>query len=489
MSEVEQYANLEKRANLVEDGITEERMGPFHVECEFDNAKLATFKVKADIKEKKKAANYSKKEEKRNPNFKLRKIGSATNGSQQSVKLEKNVYLTAAGGNDFKVSAKYKETVVVAPTTVKTRRKLWYQVMKMPCASAAGPHTTGITDSDINSVCEFTEDTFWDEEKKFYIKLKRSNPGSADSIGDLPVQSDSNDGAFISSCKSAWSLKDYKRYAFAIAFVNYIAEPKRERIRDEDVTSEVGGTISLQTDGYLWYGLDPADDASQVWLNSAELYWVPNGSTKSAVLPIPIDPGDVSIDDSSPDYADGGVVDIEIDTSDASKYPVHLAGTGTYLLDIDVKVVAGFSGGYFFGDKALCAIASRSYWDDRDGIEGTAIHEVGHGVGMVPTGEGRLPDSPKKLYGDKPEYLYGAANNDRGHQGPHCGKGVDWDDANEEWTGQPECVMFGSNMTHDGNLKPETFCSDCQKLVRKLDLSEESLATGAFGTVLDEWQP
>jgi hypothetical protein len=84
-----------------------------------------------------------------------------------------------------------------------------------------------------------------------------------------------------------------------------------------------------------------------------------------------------------------------------------------------------------------------------------AIHEIGHRIGMVASGEKKLPDKPATYY------LGG------GHVGDHCSKGVpagaNLDSAEAERLSQ--CVMFGAT-----NLKT-AFCGDCAPVVKKLDLS------------------
>ena len=82
----------------------------------------------------------------------------------------------------------------------------------------------------------------------------------------------------------------------------------------------------------------------------------------------------------------------------------------------------------------------------------------------------RLPDSApgKLLYGDNPGV------NNKGHQGPHClnGKKLEYSATDNTWSGEPLCVMFGSTGT-ETHRTPKEYCSECTKLVKKLDLAFE----------------
>ncbi|MBT8070341.1 MAG: hypothetical protein KJO80_07905, partial [Gammaproteobacteria bacterium] len=71
----------------------------------------------------------------------------------------------------------------------------------------------------------------------------------------------------------------------------------------------------------------------------------------------------------------------------------------------------------------------------------------------------------------------------------HCTKGAAWDATKargRRWSGNPGCVMFGSNAI-GANKAPKEFCSDCSKIVRKLDLSGATLKLGGFKVSMDEY--
>src|SRR5512143_2749325 len=107
----EQWVNLPKAGKYVEDGIpSQERLEAAHVECSFEKASQAGFRVR--IFPVGDHARYTAAESARNPNFRVRITGKATNDGAKKVRLEKDIFLTAAGGNEYKVQAKYKKKEV-----------------------------------------------------------------------------------------------------------------------------------------------------------------------------------------------------------------------------------------------------------------------------------------------------------------------------------------------------------------------------------------
>jgi hypothetical protein len=88
----------------------------------------------------------------------------------------------------------------------------------------------------------------------------------------------------------------------------------------------------------------------------------------------------------------------------------------------------------------------------------TMIHELGHKVGMVADGTGKLPDAVTSLY-----------NSSQGHVGNHCYKGnasgqARYDSSSDH--SKSKCVMYGAT-----NGK-SAFCANCKPALRKMDLSD-----------------
>jgi hypothetical protein len=86
------------------------------------------------------------------------------------------------------------------------------------------------------------------------------------------------------------------------------------------------------------------------------------------------------------------------------------------------------------------------------------VHELGHTVGMVANGTGKLPDAVATLY-----------TSAKGHVGNHCYNGnadgqARYDSATD--SANSTCVMYGAT-----NGK-SAFCDNCAPAVRKLDICD-----------------
>lgn len=465
MSKLKQWVNLPKNNGLVEDDITSiERLAQFHIECEFKKATQASFKVR--IYPTGNEAIYSKKEKQRNPNFKLRRYAKQANGSNKKIKLETDLFLPAAGGNSYKIEAKYKNTVVEAKKTVETRRRLYYQVISMKGV----PYP--------KSMSTF-EDAFKNEKGKFFIELKEKNNGRNRMDFIKTVQS-ANDGLFRTNARNVYDIKKYEPYAVAVVFSNYIAD-KANHINIDSADRSIPsrwthwGTYEVEVDltdsggnpVYLWHNLDPVDDAIQGWLNHAHFY--PDGAT----APIKIPNSHVSITGKNLG-AEGGYSRVKVEFKGAELRNMFSSLKGKIVLDLNI--VEGYSGGFSYTGLNLIAVATKAWWDKNSEKEMLQIlnHEMGHKVGMVAAGTARAPDKPPHLYGEN------RGVNDRGHRGPHCANGCNYNNATQTWSGIPKCVMYGATGLYDATTKvytasPDEFCPDCGKIVRKLDLDGANL--------------
>lgn len=467
---VEQWVNLTKDKKFVADEIdSKDRLGELHYEATFKKALLSQFKVK--IEPVGDQAKYSGGELSRNARFKIVHAHTVNNQGKQKVKAEATITLPAAGGNEFKVKAKFKDKVLEAAKTVVVRRKLFYQVMQMQGLAAAA--TTSM------------EQAFWNPGKKYFIKMKREGP-----VANIPLQHKLDDNAehnaFIAAARGAFALKAKGECAFAIVYVNYIASPEYFDHRGTypiDLGSRLfggssGSEITIPVDQYLWHGIDPADDAAKKWLINGRLEFQEAGTTTWRSLPLSRD--DFSVDTSTPAFAYGGHAKIKIRVDSAVGQNWFSRRKGQLRVRLDLNT-AGWVNGFAYTTIPLIAMAKKVLWGDQRApkLAYTLNHEVGHKIGMVPDGKGLLPDAPPTLYGDQ------RGVNDKGHQGPHCEKGAAY--AGGRWSGAPGCVMFGADGVWNGVSivdAPDAFCGECAKAVRKMDLHVTALRQGAFNQVL-----
>ncbi len=464
MAEFEQWVNLERDAKFVADGITSiERVGEaVHFKCTFKGNDLGSFRYRVVPEEE---AEYSRKEKGRNPHFKLRSgKGSTTNNGAGETTIENTVKLPAAGGNKYKIEVQWMDkggSTLKTSDTVVTRRRLFYQSIQMS-GLGAGAGDIGGMESDM-------EADYWDEPRKYYVKLLKKASTTIPLIktmrGEVVGGSTSiaNLDEMLNAAKPQYALSTYDPFAFVLVWSNYIAT-KGSTVVNQTVNvaapaatwSYAGTTFTLETGKFLWYQLDDTDDANQEWLRSIDCYYT-DAAGRPSHLRIPRDRASIA----GPAHRSlGGHSQIAIDLSAADMSVIRdhfVAGAGSIRFQVTVNVTIGWTNGFSLGGINLITVADKAVWDPRtrDGKAQTLMHELGHKVGMTPSGTGRLPRKPSCYY------------TGQGHQGPHCSKGASYNAATRTWAGSPQCVMYGASHA----ARPRTFCAECAPLVRKLDMS------------------
>ena len=469
MSELEQWVNLDDKADFVGDGIDDvKRIGAIHFKFTFKKAKPSKFRVR--LIPIGAAATYSDDERNRNEAFRARVTSSVLNnaGQAESV-MDKAVHLPAAGGNKYKLQAMHKDKVVDSPINVIVKRRLYYQVMAMRGMTA---HSTATMDS-----------AFLNSGKEIFIKMINKNPGGE--IALMGVIDDSKHSQFIRACGKQYGLSKYEPFSFGICYVQYIVDPLETIVKHRLVTnvpSKIGKwswdglQAELDVDGYLWHGFDDAEDLAQSWLIDLYVGFIAVGGT--AIEPIPRSALQVSIVGPKK-YTHGGYNKIAVKIVDgAVKRKFASERQGQFYFEVKLKTAAGWTNGFAYTDINLIAIANRVAWEDMNAVtrEYTLNHEVGHKVGMVSDGTGRAVEK-------SPNHYTGQA-----HQGPHCSKGAIF--SGGYWSGAPRCVMFGANGAYSGvteNAAPATFCPDCEPRVRKLDLSANFLSQAGFKQSMEKF--
>lgn len=458
----EQWVNIDKDPKWVEDEVTaEERLGHLHFECEFKTAKIANFKIRVVSQGNK--AKYSKKEMKRNKNFKLRfGQGSASNAGAKKIKLERDVYLPAAGGNKFKVEAKYKKHTVESSKIVETRRRLFFQNTAM----------TGIAHGDVSDM----ESYYWSHDH-YFIKLKQKASNTMAFMSCL--HSDDGAGnnnyvAFLQACKPAWQLQARMPYAYMLVWVNYIASGGTKQI-DQEVDANIpsrlwswgwkGQDFTFEVGEYLWHGLEPAHDTAQHWLVSIDVKFRDSNNVETRIN---IPNSRVTITGAARDSY-GGYHQVKVDLSADDLAGVRYRfsrNEGKLVFSMVFRTVKGWTNGFSFNVVNVITTARKALWRDQTAAveKYTLNHEFGHKIGMVADGVGRAPEKPATHY------------TGQSHMGDHCSNGATYDAATTRWSGAPTCVMFGADGTFSGTppayqAAPPTYCGTCEPIVRKLDLS------------------
>ncbi len=506
---VVQYVNLPQEAKFAEaSGAKIERLDFIRIKVKFQKSDMSGFRLEVKCLGGAEFEYYEEDERKRNINFQVRGLPRVlTNDGKTEAKYDYDSYLNAAGGNEYEYEATHKGKLVKSSAKIVTRRMLFYQtfVMVDPAGGTLNTAPTTAMETEFKGTGA----------NKYNIDIKKMADLSETAF--IKCYHDRNRDTVIKSIAKEYELQDLYPYAFGIAFINYIAEPK-DHIINRDVTSLVSAlsttnqSMRVPLTDELWFELDDDDDASKHWYKILRLEFTPSDRS--------ISPNEITVaknnvrPSGSKLYSYGGRKQLKITLASSVISSSILNKQGTWKLKGEVRTVKSFKNGRSLGGINLLFIATKVRWRDRDlsEVPATIIHEVGHKVGMVAHGDVvvgdkiyekvlspdakesakgwkewfsekarkmKLPNSHDKIYGEN------RGVNNRGHLGPHCAEGgVTWSEVKEEWSGTPGCVMFGESMRG----RPATFCGKCAKLVRKLDLSGKALITGGFKVSMENYK-
>lgn len=503
MATIKHWVNLRRdnKDNYVgtQDITSEEQLEYRLFECEFKKARASKFKVKVEPISGK-VVTYQADEERRNPNFKLRPGGiNISSGSKKKKKLSKQIYFPPAGGSQYKISAKYRKAVVESKKYLEIWRRIYFQIISMRNVPLAG-----LSD-------------FKNEFKKYHIDMKEMAASAGknkmtvvDTIYDHADnrRPSSNESNVLADASSYYKIRDWEPNAAAAVFVKSIATyaeldlkssiaslPSRlGRFLGADVKEYTIDVKDSTGDQYLWKDLLPQHDTAKFWMVGNATFI----NEKNERYPISRDAVEI---DESISYRTVGArnygfsrlkvrVDKKKDANIFTKEKGHV--------ELKVRIVSGFSGGYSKPDKNVVLVATRAWWDPNDNttdeLNYILNHEMGHKIGMVAAGDSpppggtfyawidtKAPNAPPNIYG---QYYNGPLANNQGHQGPHCSKDATYTSSTNRWSGAPGCVMFGATSSADydssGNVtayhpSPPQFCSDCGEVVKKLELDGETL--------------
>lgn len=352
---VEQFVNILKQDMFTKDndGLTLDRCGrTIKIEVTFEKANMPIgYKVKVTPVGNDNAT-YTKKEQKQNPNFKMTR-GTAGASDEKTVIIEDTIQLPAAGGNKYKIEAKdAKGNVVQTPIEIETRRKLYYQVIKMQGMQAT-----------VSILTDHLEKEFW-ESAKHYIKLVQI-PSKGD-ISGFPNFDEHQQNQIPSLAKNQYS-RERDPFCFAIILTDQLAASGESDISGAvTVNSRAPNeTFQVPNSGFLWLDLDPPNSAESRWYLGGRFVETSTGRT----YPIP-----------SGAVAPIGKTAVSVNTS-------SLPNGSVGIIELKVKVVDRFRTGLSFGKNVIC-VATRAGWQQRanDDMKSTLVHEAGHKIGMVPDG-------------------------------------------------------------------------------------------------------
>jgi len=447
MPNILQWVNLIKTDTYVEDEITSEhRIGRFKVKCKFSNAtsELVRLRIVAEGGDN---TTYTTAEERRNLNYKLVKTQPIMTTGDSESEIEQDFWLPASGGNKYKVEAMHNGNVVATSQIIETRRKLYYQIVTM----------TGLT---IPGSFSAFEDEYWNEAKKYYIKLK--NIGNAEISPIENIGSNADTTLLRQRVRAVYDRSyDYgtpgslKTFTTAIVFTDHLAVKDagmrlRWRVRgnlvkgsSKNLTIEYAAAGQARRKHYLWRDLVTGEGP-----NISASFTDHTGASHNITA-------DVSL--GAVEVGASGICKLVVDTSNfPDSFFTDAANTGFIRVTFDA--VNRMRAGIALGDNVI-VICTKAWWRNTPTAKmlDVMVHELGHKVGMVSDGTGKKVDSTAKQY------------TGQGHRGSHCSNGYSYDAATRAWSngGGTKCVMYGST-----NGVRE-FCDVCEPAVRKTDCDVE----------------
>ncbi len=388
-------------------------------------------------------AAYSGAEKGRTDHFKYQdqQKSYSTDGDGTKILPIDDFFVTAAGKDKYKLEAEDDKGNKVHSGELEIHRLIYYVEIKMKTLTSVAGSLGTLTG-------EFA---------KHNIKLKALPSVEMDHIPNIGA---GDDDTFKTKARTAYDTSQApgkQPYVAAIAYTDHLAvkNPNQKVIKAgvqvgpgkaavEIPIAGPGLTNPAVKDRYLWKNLVPGEG----WFVSAK--FLKDGGTSGTddvVIPEAKCTA-VAASTAKPDMCKK----VSIDVTGLA------AGTGT--ITLEVHWVDRMRGGLSFPDGNLICVCTRSWWSDKSaaGQNQIMIHELGHKVGMVADGTGKLPDAVATLY-----------DSSKGHVGNHCYKGnadgqARYDSATD--SDSSTCVMYGAT-----NGK-SAFCDNCAPAVRKLDICD-----------------
>jgi type VI secretion system secreted protein VgrG len=269
----------------------------------------------------------------------------------------------------------------------------------------------------------------------------------------------SDDITFIAQARNAFSKSqaaEKQPHAVAIAYTAHLAVKianhpvKKTSVRVGPGSPPVFVAIVTEDESsilpelrYLWQGLVPGDS----WFVSAK--FLRQGGTAADSISIP------AIKCTAVPTGSGSPLRSNVVRVDVNSLP---AGSGTIVLL--VNIVDRMRGGFSFPGTNLVCVCTMAWWTaiDTKAQNQTIVHELGHAVGMVADGSGKLPDKTATWY-----------DTSKGHFGNHCFYGIVANQTRYDSgadLARSRCVMYGAANGIGA------FCANCAPAVCKVDLSD-----------------
>lgn len=436
MADLEQWVNLTPNDKWKGDGLNHRwRMGIWaKLKVKFSKKRRAVAYV--TLEPGGDNATYSPTERRQRSGFRMQGYARRRVMTDRNGELELRLGLNLAGGDEWNVKVEDRNGKQVTGHKLMTRRKLYFQVVRMQ-------HATALSGISIGRV----KNTFWRPQSKLFVKMIEVSPGAT--IADRRNYDDTDPAVVSAVATQLRAVYDdqKKPYEFVTMLVRRNGIPDWEQYAVANF-NHGGGSFNFPMAHEIFDVVDPAVP----WL--AYVRWTPAGG------------GAVQLGQASPQVSRTG---LNMVTVNFAGMP---AGPGT--VEMRVKTVCVNGRGVSIPGNNLTLVASQ------DAITGAPVsqaemlavmtHELGHKIGMVQGGPidpgldagfGSVRPPSARGYLDRQPSYYWA----RGHQGGHCHTGAALLPSYGVGGIHPTCTMFG-----DTRSNSPRFCDECRKTIRKLDL-------------------
>ena len=434
-----QYVNFPRDAKWV-DGTEIKNIDRLshkpRIKVRFDKPGAHSFKVK--FQPDGGNAAYTVTEKGRTDHFKYQdqQQSYTTDADGSKILPVDDFFVTAAGKDKYKLEGEDDKGNKAHSGDLEVHRLIYYVEIKMKTLTAVATSLG----------------TLEGEFAKHNIKLKSLPSVEMD---HMPNISTSDEDTFKTTARTAYGTSQApgkEPYAVAIAYTDHLAvkNPNQKVIKSAVQVGPGKPAVAIPIAGpgltnpavksrNLWKNLVPGEG----WFVSAK--FLKDGGTAGT--------DDVDIPEAKCTAAAG-------DASSSVSVDVTGLPAGTGSITLEVNWVDRMRGGLSFPGGNLICICTRAWWTAKstEAQNQTMAHELGHSVGMVADGTGKLPDAVATLY-----------TSAKGHVGNHCYNGnpngqARYDSATD--SANSTCVMYGAT-----NGK-SAFCGNCSPAVLKLDICD-----------------
>ncbi|VFR26066.1 probable vgr related protein [plant metagenome] len=445
-----QYVNLKAREDRWNDGRAldslDRQTSKPRIHVKFNKPGAHTFTIK--VIPGKDNIQYSAREQGRRESYKdvstaVRTYTTKADGTY----IVDDITLPAAGLNTYTFEVRDSRNQLVMTETVETARRIYIQEVVLP------GHRPGDPANDVSpALAEF---------KRLGIDVVQLPRVTGPTTGNINVDYEVGRQLLIGNASTSYLRSEgpaHEPYTIAVCHVQSLASKAGlNRVVTNAIAGPGQGGVQiplLDPDGNpynLWHGID-----DEPWFINAEFTYVDERG-RSRTVPFPLERLRPWFSDPTQPHECNLILARMNDF-----LPTVVSGT----LTVQVYVITGVAAGVAYSGGNLIAVATYDPWERTatDYQLETLVHELGHAIGMTPSGPNWANDP--NAWEDFDESKLDRIPNFYSEAGNHCHYGQPKMAEKQYVYHTGDCVMYG------GDTTSIQFCPDCAKGVRKVDLSK-----------------